>query len=78
MRRTAGVLASALPLAAALWSCGPGEETRGCTVDCSNWFTGRIDVRYFGLTTRAQCVEKGRGLSCTAKWCDGDFCEIVN
>lgn len=78
MLRTAGVLASALLLAGSLAACGPGEETRGCTVDCSNWFTGRIDVRYFGLTTRAQCVEKGRSLSCTAKWCDGDFCETVN
>lgn len=56
--------------AAVLTSCGSGEPTGGCTVDCSNMFTGRIDVRNFGYLTREACVAKGVEATCTAKWCD--------
>jgi hypothetical protein len=58
-------------------ACGE-EDMHGCTVDCSNMTTGKIDVRNYGNVSKEECIEKGKAASCTAKWCsDGNNCEVV-
>ena len=70
------VVFSALLFALMLSACG-GGGAGVCTVDCSNMFTGKIDIRNYTFSTKEDCIKKGEEAECPTKWCVDGTCESV-
>jgi len=82
MEKMPAVFFAALFALLVLACCGGDNQSTGnCSVDCSNWTTGRTDMRNYTNTTRDDCIQKGKTASCPTKWCsyscESSCCETV-
>jgi hypothetical protein len=71
------VLFTLLFLALLIPACGEGGGSGACTVDCSNMFTGKIDVRNYTFISREDCIKKGKAADCPTEYCIDGTCETV-
>lgn|SRR3990172_9440451 len=82
MERMAVSLFATLFALLALSCGGNGGPTGGCSVDCSNWTRGTIDVKDYTFVSRDECINKARAASCPTKWCnyscENSCCENVH
>lgn len=82
MKRMTVASSAALFALSVLAGCGPNQPTGNCAVDCSNWSTGRTDMRNYTYMTRDDCIQKGKSAGCPTKWCnyscETSCCESVN